>query len=321
MQRGALGQREATRPATPISLIRRLLEYRPRGPAVAIAWVLILATCAVGFAACYLSGPHLDYGSIFLLPSIVAGWYLGLTAGILAVGISAAAWVIAAVAAEPAPPMWAVIVNAISRFAVFLMIVGLLARVRKLLERLGEQSRTDALTGIGNRRALLERGQHDMEAAMRNGSPTSLLFMDVDNFKVVNDRFGHATGDQVVREVGGTLAAIVRKTDFAARLGGDEFAVLLNGSNETSARLVAEEIREAVGALFRAKSWPLSLSIGIATAAGGTASFEGLLDASDRAMYSAKESGKDVIVAGPATGGPEWTRARERAPRSPESAL
>lgn len=277
------------------SLLNRILEARPRGAWRAGVWMLVLTGCAAGFAVHYLTGPDLDPGSIFLVPCVAAAWYLGARAGIATVAISAAAWFAAETLLASGTSGTPALFNTLSRFAAYFVLVVVLAQVRTLLLRLGELSRTDSLTGLGNPRALRERGEHDLDMARRAGSALSLVFIDVDNFKEVNDREGHAAGDRVLQQVAEALRAILRRSDFAARLGGDEFAVLLVGSDAASAREVAVKIREGVEERMRANTFSVTLSIGVATAAEG-ASFAALLEAGDGLMYEAKGEGKDAIV-------------------------
>ncbi len=277
------------------SFVSRVIEFRPQGRARIGVWALVLAGCAAAWAAHYLTGSQLDLGSAFLIPSIAAAWYLGSRAGLATVAISAAAWLAATLMTTPAPPVPVAVLNALSRFAIFVLVVVLLAQLRELLSRLREMSRTDALTGLANLRALRERGEHDLETARRMQTGVSLIFIDIDDFKEVNDRHGHAAGDRVLCDVGHALREVVRRTDFAARLGGDEFAVLLVGSGSEAAKDVAAKIRSALRSLL-AGGHAVTVSMGIASAAG-EATFDELLEAGDALMYEAKDAGKDAIAA------------------------
>jgi diguanylate cyclase (GGDEF)-like protein len=256
----------------------------------------VLLACWAGYAANVYSGPQFDHGAIFLVPCLAAAWYLGVAAGLATVALSALMWFTATLVHGPALEPWMVFVNTLSRFSVFLVIAGLAASARNLLHRLGELSRLDPLTGLANRREFRARGEHDLEVAARTGAPTSLLFIDLDNFKDVNDRLGHATGDEVLRTVGAALSRVVRRSDLAARLGGDEFALLLLGSDESDARRIAEKVRDSLCQAFARQALPVTLSIGIAAADSGGTGFRDLLAAADRAMYAAKAAGKNAIV-------------------------
>ncbi len=162
------------------------------------------------------------------------------------------------------------------------------------LERL---STTDALTGLMNRRAFTSSLEGAMERAVRNETPGVLLFVDLDNFKQINDTKGHETGDTVLREISELISSRNRKYDLVARLGGDEFAVWLDNAGVDLATRRAEEIVSVVGALaekYSEPSSPLGASVGLAEflpESGETR--RALLIRGDEAMYAAKRAGKN----------------------------
>lgn len=171
-------------------------------------------------------------------------------------------------------------------------------QVRYQLERLEHASITDALTGLLNRRGLDRALLHATEQARDTGEPLSLLLFDLDDFKQVNDRFSHAVGDDVLRQVGQLLRANARPTDLCARFGGEEFVVVLPDTDLAEARGVADE-RCAV---IRGYDWG-GLTSGLrVTTSVGTASWDRVTDRSallataDRALYAAKGAGKDRAV-------------------------
>ncbi len=174
-------------------------------------------------------------------------------------------------------------------------------------ERLKHIGLTDPLTGVHNRRFFDQRLREETGRALRQGHALSCLLLDVDHFKRVNDTYGHQVGDQVLREVAGRIKLQLRLSDAMARYGGEEFAVLLSETGETLALAVAERIRRSISQqpfrLAEAKSLPVTLSIGIATFHDGRPGqdigviTEGLVAGADRALYQAKESGRNRVVA------------------------
>ncbi len=171
----------------------------------------------------------------------------------------------------------------------------------RLLARLAEESRTDALTGLANRRRFDERLAEEAERLARLGTDArlSLAMLDVDHFKQVNDRHGHALGDAVLRELGSLLTARVRGADFAARLGGEEFCVLCFGLTPEQAAQAAEAWRAAVAAHDWSRLRPglrITVSIGLADwhEAGEP---KALLALADARLYAAKRGGRDRVVA------------------------
>jgi diguanylate cyclase (GGDEF)-like protein len=170
------------------------------------------------------------------------------------------------------------------------------ARLR-LTEEMTHLARHDLLTGLPNRGLLLDRVEHALRSSRRSGRPIALLFCDLDGFKRVNDRFGHAAGDAVLVDVAQRLTGCVRDTDTVARLGGDEFAVLLEDVRTGHVDTACERILTALrpGAQVAGHRLPLSTSIGIALGETGH-SAEHLLRNADMAMYEAKALGKDRSV-------------------------
>lgn len=164
---------------------------------------------------------------------------------------------------------------------------------------------TDALTGAASRRKLLELGARERDRAMREARPLTVLAIDVDHFKQVNDSHGHAAGDRVLRIVVASCQSQLRNNDILGRWGGEEFAIVLPGADAASGLGVAERIRERIatapivaeGATIR-----VTVSIGVATL-DGAQSFDALLADADAALYRAKRAGRNRVVVGQGTGG------------------
>ncbi|MDQ4085061.1 MAG: EAL domain-containing protein [Actinomycetota bacterium] len=170
------------------------------------------------------------------------------------------------------------------------------ARLR-LTEEMTHLARHDLLTGLPNRGLLLDRVEHALAVSRRSGRPVALLFCDLDGFKRVNDRFGHAAGDAVLVDVAQRLTGCVRDSDTVARLGGDEFAILLEDVRAGQVDAACERILAALrpGAHVAGHQLPLSTSIGVALGDAGQSATH-LLRNADMAMYEAKALGKDQYV-------------------------
>jgi diguanylate cyclase (GGDEF)-like protein len=162
---------------------------------------------------------------------------------------------------------------------------------------------TDPLTGVGNRRQFFETGQQEFLRALRYGKTMSLLMVDIDHFKVVNDRWGHAIGDSVLVALTETISSLVREQDTVGRLGGEEFAVILPETDLPGALASAERLRAAVeqaqiacaggtGAVLS-----VTVSIGVAALAADDTSFEAVLARADKRLYAAKDAGRNRVVA------------------------
>ena len=157
-------------------------------------------------------------------------------------------------------------------------------------------SLTDALTGVGNRRMLDEALAREVERARRQGQALSLLILDIDHFKRVNDTWGHETGDRVLRETGSSLLQMLRATDIATRMGGEEFVVLLPATALAEAVVCAERFRAALATHDFALAAPVTSSFGVA-ALQPQENGSALLARADSALYLAKQQGRNRVVA------------------------
>jgi diguanylate cyclase (GGDEF)-like protein len=176
-----------------------------------------------------------------------------------------------------------------------LLSLGLASRVSEM-ER---QSRIDALTRVYNRRYFDERASAELERALGRGTrePLSLLLVDIDHFTRFNDLFGHARGDEVLRQVARILRDGVRRGDVVCRYGGEEFALLLPGTDARQAVAVGEALRRAVADAKASAGGPVTISVGVAsTEAGDMASVTDLFHAADMALYDAKAAGRNRVL-------------------------
>jgi diguanylate cyclase (GGDEF)-like protein/PAS domain S-box-containing protein len=160
--------------------------------------------------------------------------------------------------------------------------------LRELTATLTERAVRDPLTGLANRTLLLERLRSVLARDARTGDSTAVLFLDLDGFKAVNDRYGHNVGDEVLMTVAKRLAAAVRPSDTVARIGGDEFVVLVEGTTPDSLEAVVARLREAVCHPLPTLDLEVGVSIGIATSTRGDTEPRTLINAADRAMYTNK---------------------------------
>lgn len=171
-------------------------------------------------------------------------------------------------------------------------------KVGVLNERLSELAHTDALTGLYNRRAYDQHLAREWRRVQRNGAPLSVLLVDADHFKAVNDQHGHAMGDQVLQVLASVLQEGARDIDVAARVGGEEFAVLLADTDAPSAAGVAERIRSQI---VQAEAMPVAavtVSIGVATLQAQEQP-DSLQHRADQALYMAKSQGRNRVVSAP----------------------
>ncbi len=252
-----------------------------------LLWILF-----AGYAH-FVSGPQYEFHLVFMLPVVAVCWFVGLTAGGLTTLVSATVWMIADW--QHATDLHVLLVNEAVRLAVFLLVVVLVDRLRSALDRESTLARVDPLTRLPNRRDFEERGGAEVVRARRYGRPLTLISLDLDNFKSVNDRDGHDAGDRLLQAVAETLGENIRTMDVAARIGGDEFVILLPETGRKAGGEIAAKLQQRLTHAFRSHGWPVTGSFGVATFAAPSESIHELLRRTDLLLYDAKQKGRDRI--------------------------
>ncbi|MDQ2101618.1 sensor domain-containing diguanylate cyclase [Azospirillum isscasi] len=166
-------------------------------------------------------------------------------------------------------------------------------------ERLRQLSITDSLTGTSNRRHFVEAAEQELARVRRYGRPASLLMLDIDHFKSINDTHGHAVGDEALRAFTAACRGLLRENDLLGRTGGEEFAILLPETDVAGARMVAERIRRRTAELAvpaGAETVRFTVSIGVACCAAGTRGVDAMLSSADEALYRAKAAGRNRVI-------------------------
>jgi diguanylate cyclase (GGDEF)-like protein len=244
----------------------------------------------------FLTGYELSFSLFYLIPISAATWFVGRRLGLTVSSASATAWLIADIASGHGHStllinLW----NALIRFGFFVFVTLLLAGLRESYRREQELARMDYTTGIANSRYFYELAQLELERARRFYHPFSVAYIDLDNFKQVNDQFGHAKGDEVLNVVGRVVRDNLRAIDVAARLGGDEFALLLPETNQTGARAAVSKIQNELLEQMHSHNWPVTFSIGVVTFVDPPASVDAMIYAADALMYTVKSNSKNGV--------------------------
>jgi diguanylate cyclase (GGDEF)-like protein len=185
----------------------------------------------------------------------------------------------------------------IALIELFSQLVGASIGNIKLFEKIQHQATTDGLTGLANHKTFYEILEKELWRSRRYGGQISLIMIDVDNLKKINDSYGHRAGDKVIREISRKIKDCIRQIDTAARYGGDEFAVILPNTSLADAIIVAERMVEAVAhspAIWKKDQIPLSISVGLGQY-DADANPEDITSGSDRALYKAKQAGKNTV--------------------------
>lgn len=200
--------------------------------------------------------------------------------------LGAVAWSIADSAVLWPFPLDALALNIFIRAVTFTV----LAQVMTTLFKERKYSRKDALTGLANRLEFFERFELEQLRSERSGAPYSVLFVDIDQFKVLNDTRGHHTGDEALKALARVFAENSRKLDTVARIGGDEFALLFPSTDGKTCETLIERITLVANGKFSEQGWPITLSTGYVTETGKKRSAEDVLREADEKMYSIKKA-------------------------------
>lgn len=271
------------------------LRRRSYGEVLALA---LIGTGVVGVLD-YRFGVDVSLSDFYLLPVGIATWYADRKAGALCAILADLPLVVEQatidhLAGRPGILIWALVMQA----GVMLVVVYLLDRLKAHVENEAALARMDALTGILNRRGFLERLEFTILLARRQQLGFALAFIDLDNFKAINDTLGHAEGDRVLRRAARIFQDSSRHSDVAARLGGDEFALLLHGLNRATAAKFIDDLHEEVRRAFEHERLTTTCSIGCAVFDCSVPDTGDVIKAADALMYEVKRLGKDSVLIG-----------------------
>lgn len=255
-----------------------------------------LLAIAIVVALDYLTGIEISFAIFYVAPIAYVTWHAGRRFGIGFALMSAAAWyTVDRMGGNTAThfliPVW----NAIARMGLFLLTVEAMARLRASLFEARRLARSDPVTSLPNGRAFREVVTLELDRVRRYPAAFSVAYVDVDNFKGVNDTLGHDSGDRLLAEVGRTLRTNLRASDTPARLGGDEFAILMPHTALDAARATIGKLETQLAATTKRHGWPVSFSIGLACFETPPGDVDELLRSADRLMYEVKHTGKNAI--------------------------
>jgi diguanylate cyclase (GGDEF)-like protein len=282
------------------------------GVRVALIYGLVLSI----LSADILAGPDFTFELTYLIPVLLSAWFTSRNITITTALASVLAWTVADIAGGSCHSSISIYLLDLGRRLLLLVVAALLlSRLRRALENERESARTDGLTNVMNLRAFYEVTEQELNRSARYSHPVTMAYLDIDNFKSVNDTQGHSAGDRLLRTVSAGIRKCLRKTDTVARLGGDEFAILLPETGQEAARVTLGRIQETLKDDVRRSRLPVTFSIGVLTCSEKLLTAEKLIREADSLMYSVKRSGKDsIIYAGEAGSGGMRSYAQGRQP-------
>lgn len=248
---------------------------------------------------CYIDyqvTPQTSLSIFYLFPVSLLTWFVGKKTGYVASGFSAIAWFfINSTYSYTENSIFVNSWNAVVMFLFLFIVSCLLIELRKAKEREKESARIDPTTGLANKRLFFELARLEVKKVNRYRHPVTVVYMDVDDFRNINDNWGRHVGDKLLRTVAETIKNSIRETDIIARIGGDDFVILLPGSGYEPANIVIGRLQKALLSAMEKNEWSATFSIGAATFINPPKSVDDMLQRADHLMYLAKNNGKNQI--------------------------
>ncbi|OGS21997.1 MAG: hypothetical protein A3J83_00255 [Elusimicrobia bacterium RIFOXYA2_FULL_40_6] len=280
-------------------LDKKLLA-KPRKKIGIITKILIaigsIALIAIIGLVDYKTGAEINISVFYILPIFLVSWYVHRWVSFAAAIMGAVAFFMADYLlyhnySIPSVPF----LNSTGILAFFLISSYVFSALRKAYFIEHELARTDHLTDIANSRYFMETISKEVERMKRYNHPLSLAYMDIDNFKNINDNYGHSMGDTVLSSISLAMKESIRSIDLVARMGGDEFAILFPETDQSVVKSIMSRVQIKVNKTISENSWPISFSIGVITCINNQCSADSLFEKADALMYSIKKSGKNLV--------------------------
>lgn len=244
----------------------------------------------------YLTGNEIVFSLFYFIPIVLVTLAVNQRFGLLLSFLSALTLLVAEISAgqQYSHPIY-YLLNTLIRTVFYSFVVYLVAALYRSQKEERLAARTDFVTGAVNARYFNELLQMEVERIRRYPHPITVVYIDIDNFKLVNDLYGHRMGDEVLRCIASELKSQLRSTDFIARLGGDEFALLLPSARQADAEVALSKVHNHLRAEMRRRNLPVTFSMGAVTCIVPPYSAEQIINMADELMYEVKNSTKDSV--------------------------
>jgi len=273
--------------------MEKIIEYLGQQRKPTLLGLGIVSLILIGYVN-FLAGVEISTSIFYLLPVAIVSWCAGRREGGLIALAGSVSWYVAdwytgRFYSHPIIYYW----NLAVMFGFFFIVSFTLSGLKNALEMEKKRARVDSLTGVANARYFSELAGKEIKRCQRYNHPLTMIYIDCDGFKSVNDLLGHQTGDQLLRFLAAAMRKNTRATDILARLGGDEFAILMP---ETGEQIIPEALKRLHALLSHAlleDGWPVSLSMGAAIFLQPPESADEMIYSADRLMFLAKNQGKN----------------------------
>ncbi len=244
----------------------------------------------------FLTGYKIELNLLYSIPVLVITWFTSWRLGLVLAFLSPIMLLLVRLFVGYYYDHWFYyFLNPLLKFFILASFAYLVQKSKEYLARAKELACTDDLTGAGNRRFFIERLQVEIDRSRRDRHPFTVAYLDLDNFKAINDRFGHAAGDGILRAIVIYIKNNLRKIDLVARLGGDEFALLLPETGQEQAQIVVSKIRQGLLDEMKKNNRRITFSIGVLTCMGDPPVVNEIVRIADELMYTVKNRDKNEI--------------------------
>ena len=243
----------------------------------------------------YITGKNITLSFFYLVPISLGAWGIGRKEGIFLSVASALNWAVVNEIMGGDEGLFSAYWNTGALLSFFLIFTVMISEIRALLETERALARTDFLTGALNRRAFYEAVSTEISRMKRTQRPFTIIYLDLDSFKAINDLRGHDTGDAVLCLVAKTIKNNIRSIDSVGRIGGDEFVILLPETSHGATKFIAPRIQTVLMESMQANQYPVTFSMGTLTYRTPPESVDILLKQADEMLYAVKNAGKNAI--------------------------
>ena len=275
-----------------IKFINQFLKSKSQSFILLVGLLLILFISILD----YMTIDNFEFDFFYLLPLFIVTWFISAKAGFTIAVLAVFSWEIANKILDQTSFSWSTdLWNTSIELAIFYSFVYVLSELKHNFRKLEELANEDPLTGVANRRAFNQVADTELNRSRRFGSPFSIVYIDIDNFKAVNDSRGHNAGDAVLKKIATALRQNCRNIDTVARLGGDEFAILLPETNVEDTKKTVKRMKKLLNKFATDNQGAATFSIGIVAFSEPPTSTEEMIGIADKSMYFVKNQGKNSI--------------------------